>query len=214
VISDIDDTVLKTGLTQGLTAAGRTLFRDVASRKPVPGMPALYRGLQRGVRSRARNPFFYVSTGSWNYYDYLAEFLNLHNFPRGPIFLTDWGPQADRLVRDGREHKRETIAMLMHAYPDMRFVLVGDVGQGDPETYEFIARAFPGRILAIFLIYVGSHLAERTDEVNARAARVREENGIPMFYVANAVEAVTQAWHLGLVNQATVSRIAAELAPQ
>jgi phosphatidate phosphatase APP1 len=211
VVSDIDDTVIKTGLTQGLTAAGRTLFRDVAARKPVPGMSTLYQGLQQGVRRGGSNPFFYVSAGSWNYYEYLAEYLNLHSFPRGPMFLTDWGPQADRLVRDAREHKRETITGLLQAYPELPFVLIGDVGQGDPETYEGIARAFPGRIKAILLIYVGSHLAQRSDEVAARAARLRAGNpAIPMYYAANAVEAVTHAWQLGLVRQATTAKLAAE----
>lgn len=211
VISDIDDTVLKTGLTQGFVAPSRTLFRDASSRKPVPGMATLYQGLLEGPRKPVSNSFFYVSTGAWNLYEYLVEFLNQHNFPRGPMFLTDWGPQADRLIRDGREHKRETITALLKAYPDTNFVLVGDVGQGDPETYEAVARAFPGRILAIFLISVGSHLAERSAEVATRAERLREKPGIPMYYVANAVEAVTHAWQLGLVKQATTARIAAEM---
>ena len=83
-----------------------TFLRDVGQRKPVPGMSTLYAGLQRGADGRQSVPFFYVSTGSWNLYDYLVSFMNLHRFPRGPLFLTDWGPNSDRLVRDGREHKR------------------------------------------------------------------------------------------------------------
>ncbi len=209
VISDIDDTIMKTGLTQGWTSVGRTLFRDVAGRKPVPGMATLYAGLARGNGGPRTVPFFYVSTGSWNVYDYLVAFMNLHGFPRGPLFLTDWGPTADRVMRDGREHKRATIRALLAGNPDHDFVLIGDVGQGDPETYEQMAREFPDQVRAIFLVYVGSHLAERTAEVAERAAALREE-GIEMYYVANAVEAVTVAWQLGLVDQATTARIAAE----
>lgn len=211
VISDIDDTILKTGLTQRWTAAGRTFLRDVADRKPVPGMATLYAGLARGAAGHRSVPFFYVSTGSWNYYDYLVAFLDLHHFPRGPLFLTDWGPTSDRLMRDGREHKRRTIRALIEGSPGHDYVLVGDVGQGDPETYELIAREFPGRIRGILLIYVGSHLASRSAEVAARAEKLREE-GIPMHYAATATEAVTVAWQLGLVDQATTARIARELA--
>ena len=209
VISDIDDTIMKTGLTQRWTAVGRTIFRDVADRKPVPGMATFYAGLARGDGRGGSVPFFYVSTGSWNLYDYLVAFMALHRFPRGPLFLTDWGPQSDRLMRDGREHKRRTIRALLEGNPSHSFVLVGDVGQGDPETYEVMAREFPGRLRAIFLVYVGSHLAERSAEVAARAAALREE-GIPMYYVENAVEAVTMAWQLGLVDKETTAQIARE----
>lgn len=214
VVSDIDDTILKTGLTQRWAAAGRTFLRDVADRKPVPGMATLYAGLSRAEGPGRAVPFYYVSTGSWNYYDYLVAFLELHRFPRGPLFLTDWGPDSQRLMRDGREHKRTTIRSLVASHPEASFVLVGDVGQGDPETYEVIAREFPDRVRAIFLVYVGSHLAQRSAEVTARAARLREEEGIPMYYVANAVEAVTVAWQLGLVDHATTTAIAKEFSRQ
>jgi phosphatidate phosphatase APP1 len=206
VISDIDDTILKTGLTQRWTAAGRTFLRDVSERKPVPGMSALYAALARGTGDGGTIPFFYVSTGSWNYYDYLVAFMNLQQFPRGPMFLTDWGPNSDRLMRDGAEHKRSTIRALLEANPTYDFVLVGDVGQGDPETYEVMAREFPGRIRAIFLVYVGSHLAQRSEEVANRALRLRDE-GIPMYYVDNAAEAATAAWQLGLIDQAGITEV-------
>lgn len=210
VVSDIDDTVLKTGLTQRWTAAGRTFLRDVGDRKPVPGMSRLYDALAHSPGHRGPVPFFYVSTGSWNYYDYLVAFLNLHGFPRGPLFLTDWGPSSQRLMRDGREHKRTTIRALMASMPHHQFVLIGDVGQGDPETYEVIAREHPERIRAIFLVYVGSHLAERSAQVAARAAALREE-GIPMHYVHDAAEAATAAWQSGLIDQAAASAIMSAL---
>ena len=88
-------------------------------------------------------------------------------------------------------------------------MFIGDVGQGDPETYEVMAREFPGRVKAIFLIYVGSHLAERTTEVSERATRLRDE-GIPMYYVDNALEAAIAAQQLGLVDQATTTTLARE----
>jgi phosphatidate phosphatase APP1 len=212
VVSDIDDTILKTGLTQRWTVPlVRTTLRDVADRKPVPGMAELYDALARGVPPRRPVPFFYVSTGSWNFYDYLVAFLNLHRFPRGPLFLTDWGPSADRLMRDGREHKRATIRALLRANPTYDFVLIGDVGQGDPETYEVMAREFPEQVRAIVLVYVGSHLAERTAEVSARAARLREEEGVPMYFVQDAAEAATAAWQLGLVEDTAIARVVAAI---
>ncbi len=210
VVSDIDDTIMKTGVTKRWTAAGRTLFHDVADRRPVPGMATFYAGLARGEGGGRSVPFFYVSSGSWNLYDYLVTFTALHRFPRGPLFLTDWGPTSHRLTPDGGAHKRSTISALVEGNPQHSFVLIGDVGQGDPETYEDIARKHPGRVSAIFVVNVGSHLADRSEAVAARAAELREE-GIPMYYVDTAAEAASVAASLGLVDRETTAIVAREL---
>lgn len=213
VISDVDDTILKTGLTQRWTAVGRTVLRDVADRTPVPGMAALYSVLNRGNGPARTVPFYYVSTGSWNFYDYLVAFLDLHGFPRGPLFLTDWGPSSSRLMRDGREHKRSTIRTLIEGHSGYDWVLIGDVGQGDPETYEVMAREFTGRVRAILLVYVGSHLAQRSEEVAARAERLRQE-GIPMYYVQDAGEAAEVLRDLGLVDARAAEDVIDALPPR
>lgn len=211
IISDIDDTILKTGLTQGFTAARRTFFRDVTGRRPVRGMPALYQGLERGVSRKANAPFFYVSTGSWNMYDYLESFLSMQRLPMGPMFLTDWGPTSQRLMRDGREHKRTTIRKILTAYPDFKFVLIGDVGQGDPETYEVMMREFGDQVIAAMVIYVGSHLKERTEEIAERAIKLREEEGLPFFYIPSAVDAVGLMWQMRLVDRQTTVALAEQM---
>lgn len=211
VISDIDDTILKTGLTQGWTAARRTFFRDVSGRRPVKGMPEFYRGLERGVGRQSKTSFFYVSTGSWNMYHYLVRFLELRDIPIGPLFLTDWGPTSTRLMRDGREHKRQTIRTLISAYPDLKFVMIGDVGQGDPETYELMMREFPDQVIAAMLIYVGSHLAERTEGVALRSIQLQEEEGMPYYYLTSSIDGVSLAWQMGLVDASTASDLAVAL---
>ena len=53
VISDIDDTILLTGLTEGVTMVTRTVLREADKRRAIPGMSSLYRGLARGVANRA-----------------------------------------------------------------------------------------------------------------------------------------------------------------
>ena len=56
VISDIDDTILLTGLTEGVAMVTRTLLRDAEERRAIPGMAALYRGLARGLPNSRRQP--------------------------------------------------------------------------------------------------------------------------------------------------------------
>jgi phosphatidate phosphatase APP1 len=214
VISDIDDTILLTGLTEGVAMVTRTLLRDAEERRAIPGMAALYRGLARGLPNRAGNrrpepTFFYVSTGSWSFYSLLEQFVELRGFPRGPMFLTDWGPTERYLRRSGAEHKRSAIRRLLEAYPGMQFVLVGDSGQRDPLTYEEMARAFAGHVKLILIRQVGPDDDERNSEVREKAAALRDE-GIPIHLVADAAEAAELAHGLDLCDEQTLQEVAAE----
>ena len=215
VISDIDDTILLTGLTEGVAMVARTVFRDAEERKAIPGMSALYRGLVRGVPSssgkrRAEPGFFYVSTGSWSFFPLLEKFIDLRGFPRGPMFLTDWGPTERYLRRSGAEHKRTAIRRLFEAYPDQEFVLIGDSGQRDPLTYAEMAREFSGRVRLILIRQVGGDDEERNIDVAAHAARSREE-GIPLHLVADAADAAVIARDLALCDDDTVAEVRQEM---
>lgn len=215
VISDIDDTILLTGLTEGLAMVARTLLRDVEERRAIPGMAALYRGLARGVAGRAGGrrsepAFFYVSTGSWSFYSMLEQFVELRAFPPGPMFLTDWGPTERYLRRSGAEHKRGAVRRLFQAYPGMRFVLVGDSGQRDPVIYEEVAREFPGRVLAAIIRQVGADDEDRNSALLEHAGTLRSE-GIPMHLVADAAQAAELAHRLRLCDEDTVVEVRAEL---
>lgn len=215
VISDIDDTILLTGLTEGLTMVARTLLRDVEQRSAIPGMSALYRGLARGVPGRTGKPrpepaFFYVSTGSWAFYSMLEQFVELRAFPKGPMFLTDWGPTERYLRRSGAEHKRAAVRRLFESYPGMRFVLIGDSGQRDPLIYEEMAREFPGRVLLAMIRQVGSDADERNTQLREHAEALRAE-GIPLHLVADAAQAAELAHELGLCGADAVTEARAEV---
>lgn len=207
VISDLDDTVLKTGLGEGLVAVRRTLFGQAQTRHPIPGMATLYRAIEAGQRGSGRASFFYLSTGPWNLYDMLTEFLEPRGFPAGPLFLTDWGPQERYVTRSGREHKRKTLRRLFELYPHLSFVLVGDSGQRDPDVYTEIAREQPGRVRAIVIIDAGEHAAERGDELLAAAPDLREQ-GIPFVFVRDAREVAGRLEVMGMVAQPAVASVA------
>lgn len=215
VISDIDDTILLTGLTEGLAMVARTLLREVEQRNAIPGMSALYRGLARGVAGRSGKfrpdpAFFYVSTGSWSFYSMLEQFIELRAFPPGPMFLTDWGPTERYLRRSGAEHKRAAVRRLFDAYPGMRFVLIGDSGQRDPLIYEEMAREFPDRVLLAIIRQVGSDEEERNALLREHAEALQGE-GIPLHLVADPIEAAELAHSLLLCDGDTVAEARDEL---
>lgn len=209
VISDIDDTVLRSGLTEGVSSVSRTLLGDQNSRRAIPGVSSWYRGLQRlGTVNGVEPPFFYVSTGSWSFYEMLTQFLQLRGFPRGPLFLTDWGPTDRYLHRSGAMHKRHTIGRIMLAYPDTTFVFVGDTGQGDADAYIDAARRFGRQVKLVVLLPAGDE--ERLAEVSAMAAAAREE-GLPVHVVAGALEAAELSLDLGMVDPLTLDEVRTEL---
>ncbi len=218
VISDIDDTILRTGLTEGLTAFTTTVFSDANKRAAIPGMASLYRGLVRdaahsggdsavGEGASGVPTFFYVSTGSWSMYPVLTKFLQARG---GPMFLTDWGPSDRYIMRSGAEHKRSAMRRLFEGYPGVPFVCIGDSGQGDAEAYLAMAEAFPGRIAAILIIDVGVHLAGRADTLTARALELQAE-GLQFHFVRDAYEATRVCVDLGLCSPGTIDEVETEL---
>ena len=175
LVSDVDDTILETGLTRGLEFLRITLLTEVTDRAPLPGAAALYRALV--CRSgEAGLPVFYLSTSPWNLHEVLQEFIALRGFPFGPLLLTDWGPGRGNLFRIGaREHKLGLIGRILAEHPEMELLLVGDTGQLDPEIYATAAREHPGRIRAIYVRRTGV-LSPRPRHGGRRAGR-RDHGG-------------------------------------
>ncbi|MFD1322028.1 App1 family protein [Micromonospora sonneratiae] len=146
IVSDIDDTVMVTALPRPLLAAWNTFVLDEHARMAVPGMAVLY---ERLVTAHPGAPVFYLSTGAFNVAPALTRFLSRHLYPSGPLLLTDWGPTADRWFRSGREHKRAMLIRLAEEFPDVRWLLVGDDGQHDPEIYAEFAASYPQNVAAV-----------------------------------------------------------------
>ncbi|MDA9912879.1 DUF2183 domain-containing protein [Candidatus Nanopelagicales bacterium] len=210
IITDIDDTILATGMTEGLKALQRTLLRDAYGRKPVAGTPSLYRGLVRGTdSSRPESTVFYVSSGPWNLYDMLAQFLGVRGFPRGPIFLTDWRPGAppsDEGQKLSVLHKRARIRRILDAYPDLQFVLIGDNGERDPEVYQEFMDSDSDRIKVALirdLSPVGDHALPYNDDGTL------DTSGL--IVVRDSIQMAEVAQELGLIDALTVEEVMTEI---
>ncbi|WP_231928201.1 App1 family protein [Devriesea agamarum] len=143
VVSDIDDTVMVTMLPRPLIAFWNAFILHQTSRQVVPGMPMLY---QKIAEAHPATPFVYLSTGAWNVYPVLRRFLYKNGYPAGPILLTDWGPTNTGFFRSGAEHKKQTLRRLAERFPEMRWLLIGDDGQHDPQIYGDFARAYPRHV--------------------------------------------------------------------
>lgn len=209
VISDIDDTVLRTGLTEGLVAVKQTLLGSAATRRAIPGMPALYRGLAEAANSGGEPSFYYLSTGPWNLYEVLTEFLELRGFPKGVLHLTDWGPQERYVMRSGKEHKRLSLARAFAAYPNTKFILIGDSGQNDPYVYVEAAREHRHQVKAIVILDVGEHMADRAAELRDWQSELEAEQ-IPFYFVKDATAAAKILTRHRIVKRTVIDDVAKE----
>jgi phosphatidate phosphatase APP1 len=203
VISDIDDTVVRSSATNVLKMAWIVLLNNAHTRLPFEGVDAFYEALRRGVEGRAHNPIFYVSSSPWNIYDVLEDFLDVHGVPEGPLFLKDWSLSV---LGKHRTHKLGIIRTLLSTYPDLPFVLIGDSGEEDPEIYLQATREHPGRITAIYIRDVTS--GERDAELRALAKEALSL-GTEMVSVEDTAAAAEHAASIGLIAPDAVPKIRA-----
>ncbi|MDT8879796.1 phosphatase domain-containing protein [Halomonas saccharevitans] len=153
VISDIDDTVMYTGVADKLRMLYRLFIEQPDQRMAFPGVAALYQALHRGADDQGERPILYVSRGPWAIYEMLETFFQLNRIPVGPIlFLREWGISLRHpLPRRAVDHKQQLISRMLATFEGVPCVLIGDSGQHDPEVYTRIVEAHPGRIKAIYI---------------------------------------------------------------
>lgn len=207
IISDIDDTILHSGITDWKTAAQLTFLHNARTRKPLAGVAALYRALQGD-----HNPIFYVSSSPWNLYDLLEDFMELNAIPFGPIHLRDIGTDPGKFIKTpGHGHKLERAIHLIERFPQLRWVLLGDSGQADAELYAEAARTYGERIAAIYIRDVDPDQDSPRDlGVDGHIHRV-SGTGVPMLRVGDSAAIVRHAAGLGLVPSEAIAAVDAEV---
>ncbi|QAY69576.1 App1 family protein [Xylanimonas protaetiae] len=167
VVSDIDDTAMVTAVPQLLVAAWNMLWVRAAARRAVRGMPELY---ERLATAHPDAPFVYLSSGAWNTARTLRRFLARHGYPPGPLLLTDFGPTATGWFRSGRVHKTTSLERLVATFPQVRWLLVGDDGQADPEIYAAAAQQHPDNVAAVAI-----RTLTRTERVIATTGAAKDD---------------------------------------
>lgn len=185
ILSDVDDTILETGVQRVGRMLLRTFTGSPLTRTPFPGAPELYRDLAAGV-----NPVFYVSSSPWNLHAFLLAFLRHRRFPLGPVLLRDLLGSAA-----GREQKHGRIQEVLDLHPRLPFVLLGDSGEKDPEIYADIVRANPGRVLAVYIREV------RLDPGDGRVEKVTDswDHDVPFVLAADTDAVRRHARQAGLL---------------
>jgi len=197
VISDIDDTILHTGVASLFKwrLIANTIFKSLHKRTATKGMVSFYQKLQKGTQIVSENPFFYVSNSPWNLYDYLTFFIEKHKFPKGPILLRDFRTFLDKTPKPKLPHKESEILNLLKLYPNLSFILIGDSGEKDIDIYTKIATQYPKRILAIYLRSVPSKRKEK------RTKKIMSSfDLVPIILIKSIEKAMVHAKKTGFIN--------------
>ncbi|MGI9527854.1 MAG: App1 family protein [Weeksellaceae bacterium] len=154
IISDIDDTVLKSYSASFIRKIYELLSKNPHERRLFDHTVEWYRELAESHPPGSEtHPFFYVSSSEWNLYDYLNTIFELNGLPKG-IFLLNHIKSIKQFFKTGKtghEGKLERIKSLIKAFPEQEFILIGDNTQKDPYIYASIAKAYPDSVIAIFI---------------------------------------------------------------
>jgi phosphatidate phosphatase APP1 len=190
VISDIDDTILYTGVASPLKwrVVFNTFFKTPQKRKALEGSSEFYRLLHNGLTKNEANPIFYVSNSPWNLYRYLDAFLKRNSFPKGPILLRDFRTPFDRTPRTELAHKYHEIYNILNTYKDLAFILIGDCGEKDAYIYLDVVKEFPNRIKAIYLRAV-----EHKKKMRRISALFTSYHEVPVLIVEDSKSALQHA---------------------
>jgi len=191
LISDIDDTFIVSHSTSLFRKLYNLLTKSVETRRIFKGVVDHYQLLMNGQSREHSNPFFYVSSSEWNLYDFIVEFCELNELPKGAFLLQDLKSGFRQLLKQSggdHRHKEIKIIEILEKYPEYKVVLLGDSGQRDPEIYRSIAAQYPDRVAAIYIRDVRKK-SKRRKKVK-RIGQDLKELGIELIYFKDSSKAI------------------------
>lgn len=199
-ISDIDDTFLISHSSKLRKRLHVLLTKNARSRKPFEGVVNHYSFLASyGATANTYNPFFFVSSSEWNLYDFIVEFARNNKLPKG-VYLLNQLKIFSQVWKTGQNNhggKFMRIARILEAYPNQKFILLGDDSQQDPNIYSKVVQHFPGMIYAVYLRNVRRSSWERVKQITDKI----ELEGVSCCYFKHSAEAVLHSKKIGLIGK-------------
>ncbi|MBI3900411.1 MAG: DUF2183 domain-containing protein [Gammaproteobacteria bacterium] len=152
IISDVDDTIQVSDVTDKTKLFKNTVLKNPLQRQPVAGVARFYDSLAARNRRPAAAPVFYLSASPHQLQTSLQMFLQHNAFPRG-VLLTKrvTNDSTTEPLTDQVAYKTTKIEEIFARLPHVRFVLIGDDGERDPEIYNAIRKRHPQRVEAVWI---------------------------------------------------------------
>jgi len=151
VISDIDDTVLVSDVTNKNKLLKKTFLQNHKQRQTFPGTADFYRRLLAQNPEPQAAPMFYVSASPRQLSDNISAFLAHNHYPRGVLVTKLINGNGRDPLLDQQQYKLAKIEAIFTALPWVKFILIGDDGERDPEIYRTLQEKHPQRVAAIYI---------------------------------------------------------------
>jgi phosphatidate phosphatase APP1 len=152
LISDIDDTVQITEVNSKSRMMANTFLNNATQRQAVPGIVNFYRQFASLSKQPELTPIVYLSASPRQLHGAIESFLIFNEFPKGVLTtkrVTD--DSTSDPITDQVAYKKGKIETILKQLPLVRFTLIGDDGEHDPEIYADIQKRFPDRVTGIWI---------------------------------------------------------------
>jgi len=156
IISDFDDTMIVSDVTNKIKLGYNTIFKNYKQRTVVPTMLERFQKILLQNPQDAPSTLFILSGSPQQLFFAVEDFLAFHHFPKHTLILKKaHGENTDPLT-DQFAYKTQKIERLIKLYPNMKWIMFGDSGEKDAQVYKFIKEKYPHRVINYFIRNVES----------------------------------------------------------
>lgn len=142
VVSDVDDTVLDSQITDKSKMVKNALLRSTWELVTFPDAPQVLSQFGKD------KPVFYLSGSPWGFHSRIASFFARVGLPMGTIILKRFSSEP---LLDQMGFKYPHLLDIAKALPEKKLILFGDSGEKDPEIYARLRSEQPSRVEQIYI---------------------------------------------------------------
>ncbi|HET8922568.1 MAG TPA: phosphatase domain-containing protein [Candidatus Acidoferrum sp.] len=162
IISDIDDTLIDSGVTHKLKLLKNTFFHNTYDVKTFANAAqAVVAIAGRSASLLPALPVFYLSGSPWALHERISDAFDRLGLPHGAMILRRYSQES----LDPYDFKHPHLLEIVDANPGRKWILFGDTGEKDPEVYHTLMQERPGTVGAVFI-----HNVTDADPQDARFA--------------------------------------------
>ncbi len=194
LVSDIDDTILKSDVTSKIQLVYNSLLVRYENREAIPGTAKLYQTFKTASTTCGLPFFVYLSSSPAFLSRPIKAFLDKNDFPKGLVIL-----KKSLTSGDHENHKSGWLEQLKNRFPDLPIMLFGDSGEQDPEIYSSFLQKYPDkkRVKAIIIHEITGE-EERLQQLNGFAAAAIKE-GVPFLVWSSVDQLSAELKKLGFI---------------
>jgi phosphatidate phosphatase APP1 len=194
LVSDIDDTILKSDVTSKIQLVYNSLLVRYENREAIPGTAKLYQTFKTASTTCGLPFFVYLSSSPAFLSRPIKAFLDKNDFPKGLVIL-----KKSLTSGDHENHKSGWLEQMKKRFPDLPIMLFGDSGEQDPEIYSSFLQKCPDkkRVKAIIIHEITGE-EERLQQLNGFAAAAIKE-GVPFLVWSSVDQLSAELKKLGFI---------------